>query len=163
MSWDRIQTLHRSLPSTTMNWMLSASSPTSDNLSLYAVIDQRIGKAASTLARLTARVWASLKLYVKTKMAAYKKKYACFISTLLYGSETWTTLCRAGEKAQHIPPEKHPPHPGNILAGQSNQRCCLVWCWSSQYTCTLCLDNADCDGLVMSTVWRMVALKSPLR
>ena len=31
-------------------------------------------------------------------------------------------ICRAGEKAKHIPPEKHPPYPGNILAGQSNQR-----------------------------------------
>ena len=33
-----------------------------------------------------------------------------------------STRCRAGEKAQLIPPEKHPPYPGNILAGQSNQR-----------------------------------------
>ena len=30
-------------------------------------------------------------------------------------------ICRAGEKAQHIPPEKHPPYPGNILARQRNQ------------------------------------------
>ena len=27
-----------------------------------------------------------------------------------------------GEKAQCIPPEKHSPYPGNILAGQNNQR-----------------------------------------
>ena len=59
-----------------------------DNLSLDAEIDKRIGKAASTLARLTARVWTSPKLSVKTKMAVYN---ACVISTLLYGSETWTT------------------------------------------------------------------------
>ena len=26
-------------------------------------------------------------------------------------------ICRAGEMAQHIPPEKHPPCPGNMLAG----------------------------------------------
>ena len=26
-------------------------------------------------------------------------------------------ICRSGEKAQHIPPEEHPPYPGNILAG----------------------------------------------
>ena len=81
---------------------------------------KRIGKAASTLARLTARVWRSPKLSVKTKMAVYN---ACVISTLLYGDETWamTNVCRAGEKAQHIPPEKHPSYPGHILAGQSNQ------------------------------------------
>ena len=41
-----------------------------DNLSLDAEIDKRIGKAAATLARLTARVWTSPKLSLKTKMAA---------------------------------------------------------------------------------------------
>ena len=59
-----------------------------DNLSLEADIDKRIGKAGSTLASLTARVWSSPKLSVKTKMAVYN---ACVISTLMYGSETWTT------------------------------------------------------------------------
>ena len=87
----------RSLPSTTTNLMLSASSPTvptsappslTINLSLDAEIDKMIGKAASTLARLTARVWTRPKLSVKTKMAVYN---ACVTSTLLYGSETWTT------------------------------------------------------------------------
>ena len=81
-----------------------------DSFSLDAEIDKRIGKAASTVARLTARMWTSPKLSMKTKMAIYN---ACVMSTLLYGSETWTTyICRAGEKAQHIPPEKHPPYPG---------------------------------------------------
>ena len=43
-------------------------------------------------------------------------------------------ICRAGEKAQQIPPEKPLPYPVHILAGQSNQRLCSVSCWSSQYT-----------------------------
>ena len=59
-----------------------------DNLSLDAEIDKMIGKAALTIARLTARVWSSPKMSVKTKMAVYN---ACVISTLLYGSDTWTT------------------------------------------------------------------------
>ena len=59
-----------------------------DNLSLDADINKRIGKADSTLARLTARVWTSPKLSVKTKMAVYNARV---ISTLLYGSEAWTT------------------------------------------------------------------------
>ena len=63
-------------------------SPITDNLSLDAEINKRIGNAASTLARLTARVRTSPMQYVKTKMAVYN---ACVISTLLYGSETWTT------------------------------------------------------------------------
>ena len=59
-----------------------------DNLSLDAEIDKSIWKAASTVARLTARMWTSPKLSMKTKMAIYN---ACVMSTLLYGSETWTT------------------------------------------------------------------------
>ena len=59
-----------------------------DNLSLDAEIDKRIGKAASTLTRLTTRVWSSPKLSVKTNMAVYN---ACVASTLLYCSETLTT------------------------------------------------------------------------
>ena len=59
-----------------------------DNLSLDAEIDKRIRKAATTLAHLTSRVWTNPKLTMKRKMAVYN---ACILSTLLYGSETWTT------------------------------------------------------------------------
>ena len=59
-----------------------------DNLSLDAEIDKRIGKAATTHARLTTRVWTNPELTVKTNMAVYN---ACVINTLLYGSEAWTT------------------------------------------------------------------------
>ena len=62
-----------------------------DNLSLDAELDKRIGKAATTLASLTTRVWINPKSTTKTKMAVYN---ACVISTLLYGSETWTTYAR---------------------------------------------------------------------
>ena len=58
-----------------------------NNLSLDPEIDKRIRKAATTLARLTSRVWTNPKLTMKTKMAVYN---ACVLSTLLYGSETWT-------------------------------------------------------------------------
>ena len=62
-----------------------------DNLSLDTEIDKRIGKAATTLARLTSRVWTNPKPTVKTKMVVYN---ACVVSTLMYGSETWTTYAR---------------------------------------------------------------------
>lgn len=62
-----------------------------DTLSLDTEINKRIGKAATTLARLTTRVWTNAKLTVKTKMVVYN---ACVISTVLYGSETWTTYTR---------------------------------------------------------------------
>ena len=63
-------------------------STVTDNLSLDAEIDKRIGKSASTLARLTTRVWTSPKLSVKTTMIVYN---ASVITTLLYDSETWAT------------------------------------------------------------------------
>ena len=66
-------------------------STSSDNLSMDAEIDKRIGKAASILARLTARLQTSPELSVKTTMAVDN---VCVTSTLLYGSETWTTYAR---------------------------------------------------------------------
>ena len=68
-------------------FMYLGSTITND-LSLDPEINKRIGKAATTVAHLTSRVWTNPKLTVKTKMAVYN---ACILSTLLYGSETWTT------------------------------------------------------------------------
>lgn len=59
----------------------------SDNMSLDAEINKCIGKVATTLGRLTSCVWENPKLTTPTKMAVYN---ACIVSTLLYGSETWT-------------------------------------------------------------------------
>ena len=56
-----------------------------DNLSLDAEIDKRIGKAAPTLTRLTAGVWTGPKLSMKKTMAVYN---VCVTSTLMYSSET---------------------------------------------------------------------------
>ena len=61
------------------------------NLSLDKELDKRIGKATSTMARLTTKVWSNADLTLKTKMAVYK---ACVLSILLYGSEAWTTYAR---------------------------------------------------------------------
>ena len=66
-----------------------------DNLSLDTEIDKRIGQAATTLARLTSRVWTNPKLTGKTKMVVCN---ACVVSTLMYGSETWTTYTRQEKK-----------------------------------------------------------------
>ena len=52
-----------------------------DNLSLDAELNKRIGKAVTTLERLATRVWENSKLTTKTKMAVYN---ACVVSTLLY-------------------------------------------------------------------------------
>ncbi|CAH1252113.1 OBSCN [Branchiostoma lanceolatum] len=74
-----------------VNHFTYLGSTASNNLSLDKEIDKRIGKAATTLARLTTRVWENPKLSVKTKMAMYN---ACVLSTLLYGSETWSTYAK---------------------------------------------------------------------
>ena len=59
-----------------------------DDLSLSKEISKRIGKAQTTFSKLSNRVWNNTKLTTNTKMAVYR---ACIISTLLYGSESWTT------------------------------------------------------------------------
>ena len=58
-----------------------------DNLSIDSELNKRIGKAAMTLSKPTKRVWSNNKLSDHTKVNVYK---ACVISTLLYGSESWT-------------------------------------------------------------------------
>ena len=60
-----------------------------------------IGKAALTLARLTARVLTRPKLSVKTKVAVYS---ACVSSTLLYGRETWSTYAGQERKLNTFHP-----------------------------------------------------------
>ena len=56
-------------------------------LSIHSELNKRIGKAAMTLSRLTKRAWSNNKPSDHTKVNVYK---ACVISTLLYGSESWT-------------------------------------------------------------------------
>ena len=63
----------------------------SSNLSLDSELNVRIGKAATAMARLAKRAWDSSLLAINTKMKVYQ---ACVLSTLLYGSETWTLYSR---------------------------------------------------------------------
>ena len=63
----------------------------SNNLSLDTELNTRIGKASTTMARLTKRVWDNTMLTINTKMKVYQ---ACVLSTLLYGSEAWTLYSR---------------------------------------------------------------------
>jgi len=59
----------------------------SNNLSLDADLNQRIGRASTAMSRLSKRAWENDMLTINTKMRVYQ---ACVLSTLLYGSETWT-------------------------------------------------------------------------
>ena len=76
-------------------WSKRFCSLVSDNLSLDAEIIARIGKAASVMSKLTKRVWENKNLTLNTKLKVYQ---ACVLSTLLYGSETWTTYARQETK-----------------------------------------------------------------
>ena len=69
----------------------------SNNLSLDLEINRRIGKAAGTLAKLDSRVWSNSQLSLKTKMKVYQ---ACVLSTLLYGSEAWTTYAKQEKRLE---------------------------------------------------------------
>ncbi|KAM9425629.1 uncharacterized protein KZ484_011473 [Pholidichthys leucotaenia] len=68
-------------------------STTSDNASLDVKLGKRIRKAATNMAKLSARVWENKKLTNQTKIAVY---HPCVMSTLLYGSDSWATY--AGQK-----------------------------------------------------------------
>ncbi|PIK59499.1 hypothetical protein BSL78_03571 [Apostichopus japonicus] len=60
-------------------------------LSWMVRINGRIGKAATVMSKLNTRVWTNKNLTLHTKLKVYQ---ACVLSTLLYGSETWTTYTR---------------------------------------------------------------------
>ena len=53
-----------------------------------AEINSRIAKATGVMAKLNKRVWNNSLLSERTKVCVYQ---ACFLSTLLYGSESWST------------------------------------------------------------------------
>lgn len=69
-----------------------------DYLSLNTELNTRIGKAATTMARLAKRVWDNSMLTIKAKLKVYQ---ACVLSTLLYSCETWT-LCSRQECRHNI-------------------------------------------------------------
>lgn len=67
----------------------------SNSLSLDEELNKRIGKAATTMSRLAKRVWNNKKLTEHTKTQVYR---ACVLSTLLYGSESWTLYAKQEHK-----------------------------------------------------------------
>ena len=72
-------------------------STTTDTLSLDVELRKCIGKASTTLSKLNKRVWENKHLTIPTKIDVYK---TCVISTLLYGSESWTTYSTQEQKLQ---------------------------------------------------------------
>ncbi|XP_069170405.1 uncharacterized protein [Procambarus clarkii] len=67
----------------------------SDSLALDTELNKRIGKASTTMSRLTDREWANNRLTEYTKIQVYR---VCVLSTLLYGSESW--IFRARQERQ---------------------------------------------------------------
>ena len=110
-----------------------------DNLSLDTEIDKRIGKAATTLAHLTSRVWINSKLTVKTKMVVYN---ACVVSTLVYGSETWTTYARQEKRLSSF-------HLRSI-------RCILDISWQDRVSNTEVLSRANLPSMFTLLRQRML-------
>lgn len=67
----------------------------SSSLAIDTEINSRIAKAATVMAKLNLRVWSNSSLTQNTRLRVYQ---ACVLSTLLYGSETWTTYARHERK-----------------------------------------------------------------
>uniref|UniRef100_A0A0B7BSE8 Reverse transcriptase domain-containing protein n=2 Tax=Arion vulgaris TaxID=1028688 RepID=A0A0B7BSE8_9EUPU len=61
------------------------------SISLDEEINARVGSVATTFGKLSKRAWDNTKLTLQTKIQIYR---ACVISSLLYGSETWTAYSR---------------------------------------------------------------------
>ena len=71
-----------------VNTFTYLGSKISSSLSIDEEVNSRIGKAAAAMAKLDGRVWSNPRLTERTRLCIYQ---ACITSTLLYGSETWTT------------------------------------------------------------------------
>ena len=82
----------------TVNSFIYLGSTLTSTTSLDTEIGKRIGHAATNMSKLSQRVWENQKLTTPTKIAVYR---ACIISTLLYGSESWTTYA-AQEKRLNV-------------------------------------------------------------
>ena len=65
-----------------------------DNLYMNSEISKRIGRAISTLAKLSKRVWDNAKLTLNTKMTVYR---ACVLGALV------DFVREARKEAQHFP------------------------------------------------------------
>lgn len=62
-----------------------------NNLLLGMEIDIHISKVAAVIVKLNKRVWNNSQLTLCTKLKVFQ---TCVLSTLLYGSETWTIYVR---------------------------------------------------------------------
>ena len=82
----------------TVNSFIYLGSNVTSTISLDTEIGKRIGHAATNMSKLSQRVWENRKLTTPTKMAVYR---AYIISTVLYGSESWTTYA-AQEKRLNV-------------------------------------------------------------
>ena len=99
MHLDKIRRHHQPSPSTTTSLMSFTSSRTLDpqltTISPWTLRSTRGSGRQLQILLASHFVWTNSKLTVKTKMAVYN---ACVLSTLLYGSETWTTYARQEKK-----------------------------------------------------------------
>ena len=105
-------------------------STVSDDLYLDTEISRHIDRAATTLTRLTKRVWDNSKLTIHTKVAVYT---VCVLSTVLYGIESWTLYSSQGRRlnAFHL----------------CSLRCILGIRWSNQVTTVEVLTRAQIPSL----------------
>lgn len=69
----------------------SLGSTITSNPSLDSELNKHIARATAMMAQLSKKVWENSLLIVNTKLLGYQ---ACVLSSLLYGSETWTIYAR---------------------------------------------------------------------
>ena len=123
----------------TVNEFTYLGTTISQAVSLDTELGRRIGKASGAMARLSERVWNNVKLRTTTKIAVYR---ACVLSTLLYGSESWTAYAKQEHRlnAFHL----------------RNLRRILRIRWQDKVTNSIVLERADiCSVYGLLTQRRM--------
>ena len=105
-------------------------STTSNNACLDVELGKRIGKAATNMEKLSARVWENKKLTIQTKIAVYR---ACAVSTLRYGSGSWTTYVGQEQRL-------------NTVHMRCLRRILSIW-WTDEVSNNEVLERADIPSM----------------
>ena len=71
----------------------------SRNVTIDDEMQSRLGKASAAFGRLSQQVWKRRGIRLETKIKVYR---AAVMTTLLYGSETWTVYSRHARKLNHF-------------------------------------------------------------
>lgn len=93
----------------------------SQNACIDDEIASRISKASASFGRLHHRLWSDHGIRLSTKIGVYR---TVVLTTLLYGSESWTWYLRHVKKTWPVPSQMPPKNLWHLLEGQNTKHYC---------------------------------------